>query len=72
VVFTDFTLRSGFTANFDLAEVVWVKFAARPRVCAVVCETYKQAVNLSVHQDGGHPSTGNQEILDTEASVAEI
>jgi hypothetical protein len=29
-------------------------------------------VNLKVHQDGGHLSTGILEILGTEASIAEI
>jgi hypothetical protein len=29
-------------------------------------------VNLSVNQDDGRPSTGITEILDTEASIAEI
>jgi hypothetical protein len=41
-------------------KVVLVKFAAQLRVCTVLCETTKQAMNLSVHQDGGHPSTGFQ------------
>jgi hypothetical protein len=59
-------------ANSHLAKVVSVKFAARPWVCAVLYETPKQAVNLSVHQDGGHPSTEILEILDKEASIAEI
>jgi hypothetical protein len=45
-------------ANSHLPEVVWVKFVARPQVCAVLCETTKHAVNLSVHQDGGRPNTG--------------
>jgi hypothetical protein len=35
-------------------------------------KTSKQAVNLSVHQYGGHPSIGILKILDTEASTAEI
>jgi hypothetical protein len=30
------------------------------------------AENWSVHQDGGHPSTGIPEILDIEANTAEI
>jgi hypothetical protein len=72
VAFMDFTLRSVFTANSRLAEVVLVKFAARPRVCAVLDETSEQAVDLSVHQDGGRPSTGIPEILDTETSIVEI
>jgi hypothetical protein len=29
-------------------------------------------VNLSAHQDGGRPSTGIPEMLDTEASIVEI
>jgi hypothetical protein len=72
VVFMDFTLHNVFTANSLLVKVVSVKFAARTRVCAVLCETSKQAVNLSVHQDGGRLSTGILEILDTEASIPEI
>jgi hypothetical protein len=71
-LFTDFTLRSVFTTNTRFAKVVSVKFAAWQRMCVVLCETSKQAVNLSVHQDDGHPSTGIPEILDTEASIAEI
>jgi hypothetical protein len=66
--FNDFTLRSVFTANSRLAKAVSVKFAARPRLCA----TRKQAVNLSVHQDGGRPSNGILEIQGTEGSMAEI
>jgi hypothetical protein len=62
VVFTDFTLRSVLTANFRLVDVVCIIFAARPRVCAVLCETSKQAVNLSVlvHQDGGSGNSGHR------------
>jgi hypothetical protein len=60
------------TAKYRLAKVVSVKFAARPRLGAVLCESSKQAVRLSVHQDGGRRSTGISEILDMEASVAEI
>jgi hypothetical protein len=41
-------------------------------VCTVLCETSKQTVSLSEHQDGGHSSTGIPEILVTEASIAEI
>jgi hypothetical protein len=59
-------------ANSRLAKVVSVKFPSWPRVCAVLCESSKEAVNLSVHQDGGRPSTGIPEILDTEVSVDEI
>jgi hypothetical protein len=72
VVFTDFTLCSVFAANFCLAMVVSVKFAAWSRLCTVLCETTKQAVNLSVHQDGGRPSAGIPEILEAEASISEI
>jgi hypothetical protein len=32
----------------------------------------KSMVNLSVHQDGRHPRTRIPEVLDTEASIAEI
>jgi hypothetical protein len=46
-------------------------FAARPWLCAVLCETTKQVVNLSAHQDGRRPSTGIPEILETKASIAE-
>jgi hypothetical protein len=38
----------------------------------VLCETTKQAVNLSAHQDGGHHRTGIPEKLETEAIIAEI
>jgi hypothetical protein len=65
VAFKGFTLRSVFTVISRFAKVIWVKFAARPRLC----ETTKEAVNLS---DGGRPSAGILEILDTEASIAEI
>jgi hypothetical protein len=58
--------------NSCLAKVVSVKFVARPRLSAVLFETRKQAVNLSVHQDGGRPSSGIPEILETEASIAKI
>jgi hypothetical protein len=33
----------------------------------MLCETNKQAANLSVHQDGGRPRTGFSEILEKEA-----
>jgi hypothetical protein len=66
-VFMDCTLHGVFTANSRLAKVMSVKFATWLRVC----ETSKQTVNLSVHQDGGHPITGIPEILDTETSIAE-
>jgi hypothetical protein len=59
-------------ANSRLAKVVSVKFAAWPQMCALLCETSKPGVNLSVHQDGGRPNTGIPEILETEASIAEI
>jgi hypothetical protein len=68
VVLTDFNLRNVFTANSCLGEVVSGKFAARPRVCAVLYET-KQAVNLSAHKDGGSPETI---IPKTEAIIAVI
>ena len=43
------------------------------RACAQCCgKSSKQAVSLSVHQDGGRRSTGISEILDTEISTAEI
>jgi hypothetical protein len=38
----------------------------------VPCETTKQEVTLSVHQDGGRPRTGIPEILETEAIIAKI
>jgi hypothetical protein len=49
-----------------LARVVLVKFAAQLRVCALLCETSKQVINLSVHQDGGCPSARIPETLDRE------
>jgi hypothetical protein len=70
--FSQTSLHVVFTANSRLVKVVSVKFAAWPHVCAVLCETTKQAVNLSVHQDGRRPSTGIQEIMETEASTTEI
>jgi hypothetical protein len=63
VGFKDFILLSVFMVNYCLAKVVLVKFAIRPRLCAVLCETLKEAVNLSVHQDGRRPSAGISEIL---------
>jgi hypothetical protein len=72
VVYTDFTLRSVFMANSRLAKLVSGKFVARPPECSVLCETAKQAVNLSVHQDGGCPRTGIPEILGTGDISAEI
>jgi hypothetical protein len=68
----DFTLRSVFTASSRLAMVVLMKFAARLRLCAVLCKTTKQAVNLGVHQDGGRTSIGIPQILEAEANIAEI
>jgi hypothetical protein len=65
-------LRSELTGNERLANVVSVKYAARARLWAVLCEITKQPVNLSVRQDGGHPSTGIPEVLDTKTSIAEI
>jgi hypothetical protein len=58
VVYTDFTLHSVFTVNSHLTKVVSVKFASQLRLCAVLCETTKQMVNLNVHQDGGRPNAG--------------
>jgi hypothetical protein len=49
-----------------------VKFAAQPQLCGVLCETTKQAANLSEHQDGGHHRTGIPEILETGAIITEI
>jgi hypothetical protein len=60
-----------FMANSCLMNVVSVKFAAWPWVCAVLLETSKEAVNLSIHQDGGRPSSRIPGILDIEASIAE-
>jgi hypothetical protein len=60
------------TVNSRLAKVVSMKFAAWPRVCAVLCESSKQAENSSVEQDEGQPNTGIMEILDTGAIVNEI
>jgi hypothetical protein len=56
-----------FMANSRLANVVSVKFAAGPRLHAVIRETTKQVMNLSTHQDGGRPSPGIPEILGTES-----
>jgi hypothetical protein len=64
VDFKDFTLLNTFTVNSRLAQEMFVKFAAWPRLCAMLCKTSKQAVNFSVHQDGGRPSTWIPEILD--------
>jgi hypothetical protein len=72
MVSTDLILRSLFTANYRLAKVVSVKFAVRPRLWAVLYETTKQAVNLSVHQDVGRPSTRIPQIVESRVSVAEI
>jgi hypothetical protein len=38
----------------------------------LLCETSKQAKNVSVHQDGARHSTGISKILETKASIAEI
>jgi hypothetical protein len=62
---------SGATHSFLCILVVTAKFAIWPHVCAALCEkerkkqTNKQMVHLSVHQDGGRPSTWIPEILDT-------
>jgi hypothetical protein len=52
-----------FTASTCLAKVVLVKFTAQPWMCAILCAATKQAVNLSVHQDGRCVSTGIPRIL---------
>jgi hypothetical protein len=62
----DYALLEVFTAKSLLAKVVLVKFAARPRLNIVLCEKPKQAVKLSVQQDGPRPSTGISEIRHTE------
>jgi hypothetical protein len=59
-VFTDFTLRSVFTANFRLAKVM------------MLCETTKQVEELSEHQVGGRPRSGILEIPETGAIIDEI
>jgi hypothetical protein len=49
--------------------------SAAEKVAALVrsaCETTKQEVNLSVHQDGGRLRNGISEILETEAIITEI
>jgi hypothetical protein len=51
-----------------MVKVLSVKYAA----AAVLCEPLKDMVNLGAHQDGGSPSTGILEILETEASNIEI
>jgi hypothetical protein len=66
------TLCSVFTANSRLAKVISVKFASRPLLCPELCETTKQAVNLSGHEDGGRASNGIPELLETESGFAEI
>jgi hypothetical protein len=48
------------------------KVASRTRLRAVLFKTTKQAVNLSVHQDGERPRTSISEILETEPIDAEI
>jgi hypothetical protein len=55
-----------------LAKVVSMTFAAWLWLCTVLCKTTKQAMNLSVHQEGRRPNTRILEILETEASIAEI
>jgi hypothetical protein len=71
VDFTDITLRSVFTANCHLAKVVSVKLADRPRLYAVLYNN-KTRDDLSVHQDGGRPSTGLPKILETEVITDEF
>jgi hypothetical protein len=63
-------LLRGLEGNSRLAKVVSEKSVARPRLSAVLFQTRKEAVNLCVHQDGGHPSIGIPEILETETSTA--
>jgi hypothetical protein len=63
-----FDLRSVFSVNSGVAKLVLVKFVTRQRTCAVLREKTKQAVNLSVHQDGGRSSTEILETLEAEAS----
>jgi hypothetical protein len=62
VVFINFTISSVLTENSRLAKVVLEKFALAAGVRSAV-RNNKQAVELSVHQDGGRPST---------SSIAEI
>jgi hypothetical protein len=50
-VFMGVTLGIVLRASSRLTKVVSGKFAARPRLCAALCGTANQAVNLSVHQD---------------------
>jgi hypothetical protein len=71
VVFTDLTLHSVITST-AVCETASEKVAARPRSCAVLCETTKQAVNLCMHQDGGRHRTSIPEILESGAIIAEI
>jgi hypothetical protein len=62
-----------FTTNSRLANEGGVGEVCRVEAgVAVLCETSKQAVNLSVLQDGGCPNTRIPEILDIEAIIAEI
>jgi hypothetical protein len=65
VVFTHFTLHGVFTVNSRLANMVSVKFTARPRVWAGLCEISKQAVQLGVRPRWWTTSTGIPEMLDT-------
>jgi hypothetical protein len=60
-----------FRTIFRSAKAVSVKFAARPKMCALLCEISKQEVKMSVQQDGARLNTGILEILDTEASIVE-
>jgi hypothetical protein len=50
-------------SQLPLVEVAALKFAAWPQVCTLLHKTFRQVVNLSVHQDGGCPSNGILEIL---------
>jgi hypothetical protein len=44
----------------------------RPGLREVLCETTKQGVSPSVHQDGRRPRVGFPEILETKATTADI
>jgi hypothetical protein len=67
MVYTDFTLCSVFTAKSGIGEVCRLAVVVRSAV-----RNNKQAVKLSVHQDGGCPRTGILEILETVTIIAEI
>jgi hypothetical protein len=54
--------------NSRLAKVVSVKFPTL--AVGVQCKTSKQAVNLNMHQDGGHTSTRILEILEMKSELS--